>query len=51
MAAYSQIPDAERMLLEMDSTLAKDDNPFNPAHRLQAIVSKCGNSMEMRCAT
>ena len=41
-----QIPDAERMLLEMDSNLAKDDNPFNSVHRLQAIVSKCGNSKE-----
>ena len=39
-----QIPDAERMLLEMDSTLAKDDNPFNSAPRLQAIASKCGSS-------
>ena len=46
MAAYSTIPDAERMLREMDSTLAKDDNPFNSVHRLQAIVSKCGNSKE-----
>ena len=44
--SLSQIPDAERMLLEMDSTLAKDDNPFNSAHRLQAIVSKCGHSKE-----
>ena len=34
------------MLLEMDSTLAKDDSPFNSAHRLQALVSKCGNSKE-----
>ena len=41
-----QIPDAERMLLEMDSTLAKDDNPFNSAHRLQATVTKCGSSKE-----
>ena len=41
-----QIPDAERLLLEMDSTFAKDENPFNSAHRLQAIVSKCGNSKE-----
>ena len=41
-----QIPDAERMLLEMDSTLAKDDNPFNSVHRLQAIVSKRRGSKE-----
>ena len=34
------------MLLEMDSTLAKDDNPFKSVHRLQAIVSKRGNSKE-----
>ena len=40
------IPAAEAMLLEMDSNLAKDDNPFNSVHRLQAIVSKCGNSRE-----
>ena len=46
MAAYSKNPDAERMLLEMDSTLAKDDTPFNSVHRLQAIVSKCGSSKE-----
>ena len=38
MAACSTIPDAERTLLEMDSTVAKDGNPFNPVHRLQAIV-------------
>ena len=41
-----QISDAERMLLEMDSTLAKDDNPFSSANRLQAIASKCGSSQE-----
>ena len=34
------------MLLEMDSTLAKDDNPFNSVHRLHTIVSNCGNSKE-----
>ena len=41
-----QIPDAERMLLEMASTLAKGGNPFNSAHRLQAIASTCGRSKE-----
>ena len=41
-----QIPAAEAMLLDMDSNSTKDNNPFNSVHRLQAIVSKCGNSKE-----
>jgi len=41
-----QIPAVEAMLLEMGSNSAKDNNPFNSVHRLQAIVSKCGNSKE-----
>ena len=45
-ARLLQIPEAERLLLELDSTLSKDENPFNSVHRLQAIVSKCGNSKE-----
>jgi len=44
-----QIPAAEAMLLEMDSSLAKDEHPFNSVHRLQAIVSRCGNSRKMPC--
>jgi hypothetical protein len=28
----------------MDSALPRDSNPFNSVHRLQAIISKCGNS-------
>ena len=40
------IPEAERLLLEMDSNVVKGENPFNSVHRLQAIVSKCGNSKE-----
>ena len=40
------IPAAECLLLEMDSSLPRDANPFNSVHRLQAIVSKCGNSRE-----
>jgi hypothetical protein len=39
------LPSAEKLLLDMDS-LPKDQNPFNSVHRLQAIVSKCGNSKE-----
>jgi hypothetical protein len=41
-----QIPATEAMLLDMDSNFTKDNNPFNSVHRLQAIVSKCGNSKE-----
>ena len=40
------IPAAEHLLLEMDSSFSRDANPFNSVHRLQAIVSKCGNSRE-----
>ena len=45
-ARLLSIPEAERLLLEMDSSVVKDENPFNSVHRLQAIVSKCGNSKE-----
>ena len=45
-ARLLQIPEAERLLLDMDSSRSKDENPFNSAHRLQAIVSKCGSSKE-----
>jgi hypothetical protein len=38
------IPAAETLLLDMDSALPRDCNPFNSVHRLQAIISKCGNS-------
>jgi hypothetical protein len=38
------IPAAEALLLDMDSALPRDSNPFNSVHRLQAIISKCGNS-------
>ena len=40
-----EIRDAERLLVEMDSTLAMEENSFL---RLRAaLVSKCGNSMEL----
>ena len=40
-----EIRDAERLLVEMDSTLAMEENSFL---RLRAaLVSKCGNSMEI----
>ena len=45
-ARLLQIPEAERLLLDMDSSRSKDENPFNSVHRLPAIVSKCGNSKE-----
>ena len=41
-----QIPATEAMLLDMGSNSTKDNNPFNSVHRLQAIVSKCGNSKD-----
>lgn len=44
-----QIPAVEAMLLDMDSNSTKDNNPFNSVHRLQPIVSKCGNSKEIPC--
>jgi len=42
-ARLLSIPAAEQLLLTMDSELSKGNNPFNSVHRLQAIVSKCGN--------
>jgi len=36
------IPDAEKLLLEMDSR--GNNNPFNSVHKLQVILNKCGNS-------
>ena len=39
-ARLLQIPEAERLLLDMDSTRSKDEHPFNSVHRLQAIASK-----------
>ena len=39
-------PSAEKLLLDMHSALPRDANPFNSVHRLQAIISKCGNSKD-----
>jgi len=45
-ARLLSIPAAEKLLLDLDSSLPREGNPFNAVHRLQAIVSKCGNSRE-----
>ena len=44
-ARVLSMPSAETLLLDMDN-LPRQTSPFNSVHRLQAIVSKRGNSKE-----